>query len=324
VIVPLYNKVATVARALTSIVNQTFSDIEIIVVDDGSTDASAQIAAGFADARLRVIRQENRGPGAARNRGIAESSSDLIAFLDADDEWLPEFLEHSVAALERAGPDVAAVVCGYVEGAQGTSTEQYWRARGLCAGPLRLTATTPATYVVTVLAYMNPWATVVRRNVLLRYGGFYEHGCRYGEDNYLWLKLVLNEGIFIALEPLVCWHNEASDLSRNLAGPRPVEPFLRDSSALYDACPPSMKPLLHDVLAIRAGKTASVLSFWGKWQEGSRLVDTFTTLRDLRYSWVRIGRLSSTPFGAAAGFALRKSVPFVRGLAQRLRFARSR
>jgi glycosyltransferase involved in cell wall biosynthesis len=305
VIVPLYNKASTIERALHSISSQTFADFEVIVVDDGSTDNGAALASAVPDARVRVVRQANAGPGAARNRGVAEASCEFVTFLDADDEWLPEFLERSVTVLNRSEPDVAAVVSGFLEGAERRPTERRWRSRGLKSGPMRLTPETSAVFVIALLAYLNPWAMVVRRDAILRYGGFYEANCRYGEDNYLWLKLILNERVCVALEPLVVWHSEASGLSRNLGGPRPVEPFFTDPGGLYEHCPPSLRELLHDVLAMRAGKTASMLSFWGRWRKARELLHEFCTLRDLRYFWVRTGQLTATPWGSAAGWTIR-------------------
>ena len=92
VVIPLYNKDKYIARALDSVFGQTCQDFEVIVVDDGSTDNGAEIVRSYKDRRLRFIRQANAGPGAARNHGIQESRAPLLAFLDADDEWLPEFL----------------------------------------------------------------------------------------------------------------------------------------------------------------------------------------------------------------------------------------
>jgi GT2 family glycosyltransferase len=312
VVIPLYNKAATVERALRSIADQTFRDFDVVIVDDGSTDDGARLAEQFPDERVRVIRQENRGPGAARNRGVTESAAELVAFLDADDEWLPEFLERSVALIDVTEPRVAAVVFGFLEGSDRRPTESFWRRNGLQPGPLRLVPSTPAPLVVTLLQYMNPWAMLVRRDALSRYGGFYEAGCRYAEDNYLWLKLILNDAVCIALEPLVWWHSEASGLSRNLDGARPIEPFFTDPAGLYAACPPAMLPLLRAVLAIRAGKTAAVLSFWGRWREGRSLLREFSQTSDVRYSWVKIGRLTATPLGAAAGLTIRKALALKR------------
>ena len=93
VIIPLYNKREWIECSLRSVLTQTFQDFEIIVVDDGSTDGSAEIVKGITDNRIRLISQKNSGVSAARNRGIAESRGELIALLDGDDEWKPEYLE---------------------------------------------------------------------------------------------------------------------------------------------------------------------------------------------------------------------------------------
>ncbi|MGA2913333.1 MAG: glycosyltransferase [Methanoregula sp.] len=104
VIIPLYNKEKYILRTINSILNQTFQDFEVIVVDDGSTDKSADVVRGFVDPRIKLIRQENRGSSPTRNRGIYESTGELLAFIDADDEWLPIHLE-TLLDLRKRYPD---------------------------------------------------------------------------------------------------------------------------------------------------------------------------------------------------------------------------
>jgi len=95
-IIPAWNAERYLAATLRSVLAQTLVPDEVIVVDDGSTDSTARLAAGFGGP-VRVVRQDNAGPAAARNRGIAESSGDLLAFVDADDLWEPVKLERQVA-----------------------------------------------------------------------------------------------------------------------------------------------------------------------------------------------------------------------------------
>ena len=112
VIMPLYNKAPYVRKAVESVVGQTYRDWELVVVDDGSSDGSGEVVAGVADARIRIIRQENAGVGATRNRGVAESSAPYICFLDADDWWEPTFLEEMEGLITRY-PDAGIYGTGY-------------------------------------------------------------------------------------------------------------------------------------------------------------------------------------------------------------------
>jgi GT2 family glycosyltransferase len=301
VIIPLYNKARWVRRSLDSIAAQRLGDFEVIVVDDGSTDGGGEIVASYPDRRFRLVRQANGGPGAARNRGIAEARGELIAFLDADDEWLPDFLSHNVSVLESAGPRVAAAVCGYYEFPANVSRERLWRRRGVQEGVFRAAPHTRPGDLVHLLAYMNPWATIARKKVLWRHGGFFgRERCLYGEDAFLWLKVLLNEPVAVTLRPLARFHTDASALSKNLRGARPVEPFLRYPEELDACCPRHLKDLLHEVLSIRASKTACMLAYWGHWREAKRLLARFREDRSLFQPWAVTALASATPVGSCA------------------------
>ena len=97
VVIPLYQTERYIAKALRSVIDQTFADFEVIVVDDGSRDGGPQIARDWRDPRVRVITQENRGLAGARNTGIRHARGELVALLDADDLWEPTKLERHVA-----------------------------------------------------------------------------------------------------------------------------------------------------------------------------------------------------------------------------------
>ena len=116
VIVPMYNAATTIERSLASVCEQTYKNLEIIVVDDGSRDASAEIVRKWekADSRVRLYRHANAGVAAARNAGFAQSSKCLVAFIDADDLWAPDKIRAQVEVLrENSGP--ALVYCWFVE-----------------------------------------------------------------------------------------------------------------------------------------------------------------------------------------------------------------
>ena len=111
VVVPTFNNASTIGATLDSARSQTWRALEIIVVDDGCTDRTPEIVAchALADARVRLVRQANSGVAAARNRGVAESTGDFIAFLDGDDLWRGAKIERQMQALARSGPETAAV-----------------------------------------------------------------------------------------------------------------------------------------------------------------------------------------------------------------------
>lgn len=101
VIIPLYNKQNSIKRTIESVLEQTFLDFELIVVDDGSTDDSAKIVQKFKDKRIVLIQQKNAGVAAARNLGINAANGEYIALLDGDDEWLPDFLSTQLSLAQR-------------------------------------------------------------------------------------------------------------------------------------------------------------------------------------------------------------------------------
>ena len=111
VVIPVYNGAEYIERTLRSVLQQTYENIEVLVVNDGSTDRTAEIVAGMArnDSRVKVFHQENQGVAAARNRGIHESRGELIGFIDADDLWHPENLDEQVACFQSSGASVGLV-----------------------------------------------------------------------------------------------------------------------------------------------------------------------------------------------------------------------
>lgn len=301
VVVPLYNKGNYIERALLSIFHQTFRDFEVIVIDDGSTDGGGEVAAKFAGPRLRLLRCENSGPGKARNLGLEYARGELAAFLDADDAWHPEFLTRSVELLDRSGGAAAAVVSGYYDYPSGKSTQPLWAARGLTDGPIKLTPDMNPLFVVHLLAYMSSWSTVARKTAVLKLGGFYAgEKCTYGEDSFLWLKMLINHPIIVNMEPLVNFHREASSLSRS-GRLRKVEPLVSAAEEIRKVCPLALRDLLAEVIAIRTLKTACLLGYWGKWREAKQLVRSINVPNLSSLPYYRPSLICTSPIAGVIG-----------------------
>ncbi len=110
VIMPTYNRASTIRRACMSVLNQTYKNLELIVVDDGSTDGTKRILEGIKDDRLYYLRQEQLGACSARNNGIHHARGEFVAFQDSDDEWCPNKLERQMEAMKYVNADI--VFCG--------------------------------------------------------------------------------------------------------------------------------------------------------------------------------------------------------------------
>ncbi len=249
VVIPLYNKAESVLAAVGSVLRQSYADFELIVVDDGSTDSSVSVVVGIGDRRMRIVAQANAGPGAARNRGLGEALGEYVAFLDADDEWEPKFLELAVDALDRH-PECAAWVSGRAVGPERAGQGPRNRRMGLTGGAWRLPHHTPPKALKFCVDFCHSSCVVARGSLVRRYGGYYDAGRgSYGEDSYLWLMFVMNHRLYLDPEPRVWFHTEHSSLGSALLGRHPVRPALTASGPLLDRCDPAYLGELHDLLA---------------------------------------------------------------------------
>ncbi len=311
VVIPLYNKAAFIERTLHSVLSQTRLPEEIIVVDDGSTDDGPERVQALNHPRIRLIRQMNQGPGAARNRGIAIAQCPYVAFLDADDEWRPTFLARSIVHLD-AHPDCALTVCGHVRGPDQTD----WNSQAsITPGVWRLPPALSPTQYKSNLDVLLIGTIVCKRSVLQRLGGFYSKGrCSYGEDIYLWLQVILNYPIYRSLEPLMWYHTEASDLAVWERSVCPPWPMLLDPVPIRRQCPAGYESTLESILTHYALVAAYRSSTRGERRTVNRLLDAFpkTLESPERIKRIRLELLvSSIPL-------LR---PVLRGLKRRVSFS---
>lgn len=206
VVIPAYNAERYLAAAVRSVLSQTRVPDQIIVVDDGSTDGTAKVAGDVRGGIIEYIHQANRGVSAARNTGIAASDSEFVAFLDADDEWLPRKLE---TQLERfaARPDIMAsfAECWVVDVRTGVrTTTNFWTA------PEMVEALLLHSCIVG-----NASSVVIPRAVIQHVGGFNET-LSHTADWDLWLRLCELGPVDLVTDPVVVYRQHASNMSRNI------------------------------------------------------------------------------------------------------------
>ena len=206
VVIPLYNKQGQIARTLESVLAQTVRDIEVVVVDDGSTDGGPAVAAACSDPRVRLHRQANAGVSAARNQGVALARCPLVAFVDADDAWYPDHLER-LWSLRLAYPAAVAWAANYeIVEAGGRRTPGV---RPETGPPLLLT---PENFYRIALrsSPVCSSAVMVDKGALLAAGGF-PVGVRLGEDLDTWIRLLFRGPIAFDPRPGACYHADGDD-----------------------------------------------------------------------------------------------------------------
>jgi GT2 family glycosyltransferase len=249
VVIPAYNAGRFIAGAIGSVLRQTIDDFEIVVVDDGSTDDTLERVATFAsDTRIRLARQEQRGPSAARNRGIELARGELVSMLDADDLWLPQYLEQMRRAFER-DPDAGfAYTDAWVLNDEGKVRRKTAMAyQQPPAEPPR-----DPRLLMLELARRNfvYTAATVKRSVLTEVGG-YDERFRHGEDLELWLRIASNGYRAARAEGILAIHRDHSgSLTSDTEG------MLTRAVSLYETIASEHRDA--DVRAIATGQAAAL------------------------------------------------------------------
>lgn len=290
VVVPLYNKRSTIARTIESILAQTHSNWELLVIDDGSTDGSAEVVeTRYRDARIRVVRQPNSGPAAARNHGAALATGELLTFLDADDAWRPQLLERAVALLAQH-PDCDAFTAAFYLEPAGVNRWDALVPYGFSEGPWRLTPQIPREHLSHCLDAFHPCTAVYRRGVVLAHGGYFtEERCTFGEDVYLWIQIMLNHAIYRHMAPLAHYHTEDSQLGiGGRKGQLPLEPVLTHPDRVRASASPELRSVLELWLARHAARAAFMQLDRGDPKNAGWLVDTFPLIRKWPLDYLKL------------------------------------
>lgn len=198
VVIPTYNRAYLVGRAIKSVLAQTLGDFEVIVVDDGSTDNTVEVVQAFQDPQIRLLQLAgNCGASRALNVGIQAAGGEWVAFLDSDDEWLPQKLEMQVARARQAGGDnrVAVVYCQCYIYDESTTRK--------VLQPSVTHEGDPSSHLLMDWGLPTRSIVMAKRSCLLDVGGFDEKlSTFYGVD--LWLRLAEASHHFVAVnQPLV-------------------------------------------------------------------------------------------------------------------------
>ncbi|MBC2709801.1 MAG: glycosyltransferase family 2 protein [Desulfosarcina sp.] len=212
VIIPTYNRAKFLGAAIRSALTQTYSDIEIIVSDDKSTDQTREVVEGFKDPRVKYVRNKgNKGPSATRNTAILSSEGEYIAFLDDDDEWLPDKLQCQIEVLDKSPTNICGVYTNrlFIEKTTGKILSDN-------PGTKRLRGN-----LLNQLIVKSPISTptVVIKKKYLDEVGLFDETISYMEDYDLWIRLSMNWDFEYISKPLTkVYVHGLAHLSRNLEG----------------------------------------------------------------------------------------------------------
>ena len=210
VIVPLYNKERYITRAIDSILGQSIEDFELIVVDDGSTDKGVKIVNQYTDSRIILIEQENAGPGAARNKGIENARGKYIAFLDADDIWLDDYLK-TISDLIKKHPNAGAYSTSFkIKKENGTFAKHIIKP---LSSNIEWEGIIP-NYFQHLLMKNSPFWTgtiCVKKEVFARIGDF-QIELKRGQDIDMWIRIFLNYDIAFSTKEKAIYYLEASSM----------------------------------------------------------------------------------------------------------------
>lgn len=212
IVIPLYNKEATVSRAIQSVLAQSVKRFELIVVNDGSSDYSVDRVLAIQDERIALVEQENQGVSVARNRGIETAQYPYVAFLDADDEWRPDFLSVVSSLIERF-PDAGAYATAYYiknPGQDLVPADFKYVPRSASGGLI------DSYYRCLVYGHNPVWSSAVciPKSTFTNLG-FFPAGVRLYEDLYMWSNIAINNQIAFNNKPCAIYYRDAANRACN-------------------------------------------------------------------------------------------------------------
>lgn len=233
VIIPLYNKAPYIAKAIESVLGQTYRDFEVIVIDDGSTDQSLEVAKTFENKSITIISQPNSGVSTARNNGVKLAKHPYICFLDADDWWHPTFLEE-MKQLITDFPDAGIYGSGYYIVKNG---QERIAPIGVPQGFERGIIDYCEVYAKTLCMPLTSISVVIPKHIFDEEKGF-KSQLKFGEDFDLWIRIALKHKVILVNKPLAYYNQDVDVNNRGVAVHKiysPVNHFIFNLDYLYDS-----------------------------------------------------------------------------------------
>jgi glycosyltransferase involved in cell wall biosynthesis len=206
VIIPTYERAASLARAINSVLEQTFRDFEIIIVDDASKDNTREVVKAIGDQRIRYLRHErNQKEAGARNTGVSNARGEYVAFLDDDDEWLPDKLRRQVDLLDRSPPYVGVVYTGSIKIDRGNGKT------------FRVTPTKRGNLFEELLIHncVGTPSTILLKRKCFETVGLFDPNIVFGPDYDMWIRLAEKYHFECIPEPLIKYYIHGERLSNN-------------------------------------------------------------------------------------------------------------
>ena len=232
VIIPLYNKAPYIAKAIESVLGQTYRDFEVIVIDDGSTDQSLEVAKTFENKSITIISQPNSGVSTARNNGVKIAKHPYICFLDADDWWHPTFLEE-MKRLITDFPDAGIYGSGYYIVKNG---QERIAPIGVPQGFERGIIDYCEVYAKTLCMPLTSISVVIPKHIFDEEKGF-KSQLKFGEDFDLWIRITLKHKVILVNKSLAYYNQDVDVNNRGVAVHKtysPVNHFIFNLDYLYD------------------------------------------------------------------------------------------
>lgn len=268
-IIPAFNAEKTLLRAVTSILNQTCEDFELIIVDDGSVDNTLQLAQAIDDERVSTIAQTNQGPGAARNAGLSVARGQWVAFLDSDDEWESDFFADALNALS-----LHPTLLFYFGSSMLITAKERTSNQSVEHTPYLFTANKNATEKkLRSELELSMCFMLADKKTVQALGGYYDKNkCTYGEDSILSVLIFWQYPVVKTNKIVHTYHRVQTGLSASRHNHVQIRPLVSDSDYLLSRLPQESHDKMRDFIAYNASIDAYRLAKVGRVAAGYKLI----------------------------------------------------